>query len=87
MYFNFNQDKLWLCSDLSSDWARDLLEKNEHLRERLRFLNVDEMTWKTLNPAAPSSSVDGVVHGTAIDKVDNEPVSGLMNALEEVKFH
>lgn len=87
LYFNFAQDTLWLCSDLGSEWARDLLKKNELLKERLRFLSVAQTTWKSLNPTARSSHRSSNLLGSGEDEAGDAPVSGFLLALEGVEFH
>ncbi|KUJ16377.1 uncharacterized protein LY89DRAFT_81330 [Mollisia scopiformis] len=85
LLINFAADTLWLCQDLQKDWARDLLEKNEHLREKLKFLAVKEKLWKELNEVelTPIPELQPPER-TAIPK--NSVFCGL-KAIEDVKFH
>ncbi|KAH7370384.1 hypothetical protein BKA65DRAFT_562050 [Rhexocercosporidium sp. MPI-PUGE-AT-0058] len=50
LYINFASESLHLCGDLHVAWARDLLEKNEQLKLKLKYICVRESLWKELNP-------------------------------------
>jgi len=87
LYINFAVDTLWLCADLHVLWARDLLERNEQLKENLRCLAVNETMWKALNPLF-------FTPGFAIAEADVGNVDGCpegvragLRALEDVRFH
>ncbi|KAK0112784.1 hypothetical protein ONS95_014517 [Cadophora gregata] len=82
LYINFASESLHLCGDLQAAWARDLLEKNEQLKEKLRFICVKEILWQDLNQ----------VHLTPVWNPESnvEPplaVRGGLKALVDVKFH
>lgn len=84
IYINFEAETLWLCSDLHESWARDLLENNPQLKEKLKFIAVKESLWKDLNriELTPSWS-DGSDSG----KEQFKPVYVGLKALENVRFH
>lgn len=81
---NFSADTLWLCEDLQTDWARDLLEKNEQLKKQLKFLAVKEKLWKELNEVEltpiPESSALGRV------AAPKKAVYCGLKAIEDVRF-
>jgi len=87
LYINWSRDTLWLCNDLSSVWAKDLLEKNEQIQAQLRFLAISESLWKTLNQSSASSSPTGRVPGMVRSDSPLLDVKGNLRALENVKFH
>jgi hypothetical protein len=99
LYINFARDTLWLCNDLSLLWAKDLLEKNEQLKEKLRFLVVGESLWRSLNQTVAALPSFGMLNqlaavGFASVREGMEPagiqltaVSRCLLALEEVEFH
>jgi hypothetical protein len=84
LYINFLVDTLWLCSDLQVAWAKDLLENNDQLKEKLRFLVVREQVWKQLN-TSNKAGWNGEFFGPL--EPDSDAVSSGLKALEEVKFH
>jgi hypothetical protein len=85
LYIDFEVDTLWFCGDLQSAWARDLLEKNEILKEKLKFLKVKEKTWKELNQVDLTpiwSSYAGVTMNPC-----PTPVRSGLKVLEYISFH
>lgn len=84
LYFNFEADTLWLCADLSVPLARDLLEKNEQLKENLRFLAVSKRTWKVINQVELTPSWRGYT-----DTLDTLPlpVRCGLKKLDGLQFH
>ncbi|KAF8858263.1 hypothetical protein BDZ45DRAFT_399636 [Acephala macrosclerotiorum] len=82
---NFAADTLWLCGDLQSEWAWDLLEKNEQLKEKLRFLAVREKLWKALNQTELTPVPDAHLSGRA--ETPRKYVYSGLKAIEDVKFH
>jgi hypothetical protein len=87
IYFNFDQDTLWLCDDLCSIWARDLLEKNEQLKTQLRFLSVEKQLWKSLNQTVFPLVSNMNLPGMAVSNMDNPPIKENFTALEDLKSH
>jgi hypothetical protein len=75
---NFSADTLWLCGDLHATWARNLLEKNEQLKEKLKFLSVKEKLWKELNEVEVIDS---------LRKVSKEAVLKGLKAIEDITSH
>jgi len=84
LYINFSVDTLWLCSDLQKPWARDLLERNEQLRERLRYLAVQREMWKELNEVELTPAWTGYTGSAEPFPI---PVSRGLGALVDLKFH
>lgn len=83
-YIDFLVDTLWLCADLRSGWARDLLEKNEQLKEKLRCLAVNETVWKQLNEVELTpvwTAYNGSYDSLPV------PVSCGLKALDNLRFH
>lgn len=78
---NFSADTLWLCEDLHPAWARDLLEKNEQLKEELKFLVVTKKLWKELNEVELTSPLESHPPGT------KEVVRKGLKAIQEIRFH
>lgn len=85
LQINFAADTLWLCGDLQPDWARDLLERNEQLKEKLKFLAVGEKMWKWLNQTELTPILDAHISGQ-VEAPRKDVYSGL-KAIEDVKFH
>lgn len=82
MYINFASESLHLCGDLQAAWARDLLEKNVQLKDKLRCICVKEKLWQDLNQMqlTPSWNL-----GNKEDPL--QAVRGGLKALVDVKFH
>ena len=87
LYINFSADTLWLCADLHVKWARDLLEKNEQLKEKLRFLAVNEKVWKELNEVNFSPSWNLSISTFPSTWQESVPIRARLCALEDVRFH
>ena len=75
-------ESLHLCGDLQPAWARDLLEKNEQLKEKLRFIVVKERLWQDLNQVQLTPVWN---HESKEDSPT--AVRGGLKALVDVKFH
>jgi hypothetical protein len=84
LYINFAVDTLWVCSDMHIKWARMLLSKNDQLKEKLRFLAVNEKLWKGLNQTDLTPGYSG---GVLPLLPPTTPVACELKALEDVKFH
>ena len=82
LYINFASESLHLCGDLQTAWARDLLEKNEQLKEKLRFIVVKENLWQDLNQVQFTP-----VWGYGSKEEPPQAVRGGLTALVDVKFH
>jgi hypothetical protein len=84
LYINFAFETLWLSGDLQPEWARDLLEKNEQLKEKLRFLSVKESLWKKLNDTNFTPILD---ERSEFGEYNERDVYASLKALEDIKFH
>ena len=84
LYINFVSETLWLSGDLQPEWARDLLEKNEQLKEKLRFLSVKESLWKKLHDTDFTPTFGGI---SDFAKNNERGVYAGLEALEDIKFH
>lgn len=84
LYINFSVDTLWLCSDLQLAWAKDLLESNEQVKEKLKFLAIREGFWRQLNTPIKASEANEFF---GPPEPHPDAVSARLKALEEVKFH
>lgn len=82
VYINFGAEVLHLCGDLQVAWARDLLEKNEQLRTKLRYISVRESVWKELNPVQLTP-----VWLSGVKEVPVKAVRCGLKALVDVRFH
>jgi len=71
--------------------AKDLLEKNEMLKAKLKFLCVGESLWKGLNQRAQRVGMEeqvAVAYGIeARPDIKLTTVSRGLRALEDVKYH
>ena len=84
LYINLKSDTLWLCGDLQYPWARNLLEKNEQLKEGLRFLAVGESLWKQMNQVAFTPGPRETFSSVPISAT---PVRCGLKALDYLSFH
>lgn len=82
---NFSADTLWLCGDLHPAWARDLLEKNEQLKEKLKFLAVKEKLWNELNEVELTPLPE--IHHPEKVVVPKEGIVKGLKAIKNVQFH
>lgn len=85
LHINFSVDTLWLCGDLGPTWARDLLEVNEQLKAKLKYLAVNEKLWGQLND-------HGSTYLPYTDPVERALCSKMvvlqgLKAIKEVRFH
>ncbi len=85
LYINFSSETLFLCGDLQARWARDLLEKNEQLRTKLKYLYVKEKLWKELNPVDLTPMRNTADLGAK--QQTPQAIRGYLKALVDVKFH
>ena len=84
LYINFAVDTLWVCGDMHMKWARMLLSKNDQLKEKLKFLAVNEKIWKDLNQTDLTPGYSG---GVLPWLPPTTAVACELKALEDVKFH
>jgi hypothetical protein len=84
LYINFDVDTLWVCADMHIKWARMLFSKNDQLKEKLKFLAVNEKTWKNLNQ---TDLTPGHSAGVLPWLPPSTAVVCELKALEDVKFH
>lgn len=87
LYFNFELDTLWLCNDLCAFWAKDLLEKNLQVQQKLKFLAVDEKLWKSLNQPIFTPGANVTLSGLGIFDMNSKVVISYLGALENLRFH
>lgn len=85
LYINFSSETLLLCGDLQEIWARDLLEKNEQLKTKLKSICVKEKLWKELNQVDLTPVWDEADSGAR--QPTPQAVRGYLKALVDVKFH
>jgi 2EXR family len=84
LYINFAVDTLWVCADMHIKWARMLLSKNDQLKEKLKYLAVNEKIWKDLNQTDLTPRYSGGVLPWL------PPAAAIvceLKALEDVRFH
>ncbi|PMD36072.1 hypothetical protein L207DRAFT_637241 [Hyaloscypha variabilis F] len=84
LYINFDVDTLWICADMHIKWARMLLSKNDQLKEKLKFLAVNEKVWKDLNETDLTPGYNG---GILPWLPPTKAIVCELKALEDVRFH
>ncbi|KAH8596138.1 hypothetical protein B0O99DRAFT_621107 [Bisporella sp. PMI_857] len=89
IYVNWERDTLWLCNDLWPMLAKDLLRKNEQLKDNLKKLAIGRNLWRVVNQNIVMYRTGASALGLTMDGVDSSlknATTGL-KALADIKFH